>query len=81
MWKASTASLPVWREIAPTVNERTSRSEGRMQIAGVNPDTLQGFGGFVLEGGGDVRMEDLSPQEVFINSAASEELEAPTVMH
>ena len=67
---------PGLAEIAPTVNERTSRSEGRMQIAGVNPDTLQGFGGFVLEGGGDVRMEDLSPQEVFINSAASEELEA-----
>ena len=67
---------PGLAEIAPTVNDRTSRSEGRMQIAGVNPDTLQGFGGFVLEGGGDVRMEDLAPQEVFINSAASEELEA-----
>ena len=63
-------------EIAPTINDRTSRSEGRMQIGGVNPDTLAGFGGFALEGGGDVRVEDLGPDEVFINSAAAEDLEA-----
>ena len=67
---------PGLAEIAPTVNERTSRSEGRMQIAGVNPDTLQGFGGFQLENGGDVRVEDLSQNEVFINSSAAKDLEA-----
>ena len=67
---------PGLAETAPTVNERTSRSEGRMQIAGVNPDTLQGFGGFTLEDGTDVRVEDLGPDEVFINSAAAEDLEA-----
>ncbi len=63
-------------EIAPAINDRTSISEGSMQIAGVNPDTLEGFGGFYLEGGGEVRMEDLGPMEVFINSEASEDLEA-----
>ncbi len=63
-------------EIAPTVNERASRSEGRMQIAGVNPATLQGFGGFSLVDGSEVRMEDLGPQEVFINSQAADDLEA-----
>ena len=63
-------------EIAPTVNERTSRSEGRMQIAGVNPDTLDGFGGFQLEDGGDVRVEALSLNGVYINTAAAEDLEA-----
>ena len=63
-------------EIAPAVNERTSRSEGRMQIAGVNPDTLEGFGGFRLEDGSDVRVEELALNEVFINSSAAEELEA-----
>ena len=63
-------------EIAPTVNDRTSLSEGRMQIAGVDPDTLQGFGGFQLEDGGDVRMEELGRNEVFINSGAAEDLEA-----
>ena len=67
---------PGLAEIAPTVNDRTSRSEGRMQIAGVNPDTLQGFGGFRLEDGSDVRVEDLGPSQVFINTAAAENLEA-----
>ena len=63
-------------ETAPTVNERNSLSEGRMQIAGVDPDTLQGFGGFTLEGGGEVRVDGLGPNEIFINSAAAEDLEA-----
>ena len=63
-------------EISPTVNQRTSLSEGRMQIAGVDPDTLQGFGGFRLQGGGDARMEDLGLNEVFINSGAAVDLEA-----
>lgn len=67
---------PGLAEIAPTVNERASRSEGRMQIAGVNPDTLQGFGGFSLVYGGEVRMEELGSKEVFINSQAAEDLEA-----
>ncbi len=67
---------PGLAETAPTVNERTSLSEGSMQIAGVNPATLQGFGGFRLLDGGDVRVEDLALGEAFINSAAADELEA-----
>lgn len=63
-------------EIAPTVNDRTSLSEGRMQIAGVDPNTLEGFGGFYLENGSDARMEDLARDEVFINSEAARDLEA-----
>ena len=63
-------------ETAPAVNERTSRSEGGMQIAGVNPATLQGFGGFRLGDGSDVRVEDLAQDEIFINSSAAEDLEA-----
>ena len=63
-------------EIAPTVNDRTSLSEGRMQIAGVDPNTLEGFGGFRLENGSDARMEDLAQDEVFINSGAAQDLEA-----
>ena len=63
-------------ETAPTVNDRNSLSEGRMQIAGVNPATLDGFGGFVLDDGGEVVVDSLRPGEVFINSAAAEDLEA-----
>ncbi len=63
-------------ETAPTVNERNSLTEGRMQIAGVDPDTLGGFGGFTLVDGGEVRVENLGQNEVFINSSAAGELEA-----
>ena len=67
---------PGLAETAPAVNERNSLSEGRMQIAGVNPATLDGFGGFVLEDGSEVVVDSLRPGEVFINSAAAEDLEA-----
>ena len=63
-------------ETAPTANERSSRSEGRMQIAGVDPATLGGFGGFTLDDGSEVRVDTLGQEEVFINSQAAEDLEA-----
>ena len=63
-------------ETAPTVNQRNSLSEGRMQIAGVDPDTLDGFGGFTLDNGDEVRVDGLGHNEVFINSQAAEDLEA-----
>ena len=63
-------------EFAPTVNSRTSLSEGQMRIAGVDIDTLDGFGRFQLEGGVDVRLEDLGSDEAYINEKAAEELEA-----
>ena len=62
-------------EIAPTFNPRTSLSEGRMRIAGVAPEYLDGFGGFFLLNGDEVRVEDLGPGEAFINENAAEELE------
>jgi putative ABC transport system permease protein len=63
-------------EFAPTVNSRTSLSEGQMRIAGVDTDTLDGFGRFRLESGVDVRLEDLARDEAYINEKAAEELEA-----
>ena len=63
-------------ELAPTVNERTSLSEGRMRIAGVDPQTLDGFGQFQLLDGSDVRLENLGPNQALINEEAAEELDA-----
>ena len=70
------ALAPGLAEIAPAINERTSRSEGRMQIAGVDPDTVQGFGDFNLENGENVQLDALALNEVYVNSAAAEALEA-----
>ncbi len=65
-------------EVVPTFNARTSLSEGQMRIAGVDPDSLDGFGGFVLLDGGDVRVDDLGRNEAYINESAAEALEAVT---
>ena len=39
-------------EMVPVVNPRTSLSEGRARVAGVDPDSLQGFGTISLISGG-----------------------------
>ena len=63
-------------EFAPTVNTRTSLSEGQMQITGVDPDSLAGFGRFHLQDGQVVRLETLGPNDALINEEAAEELDA-----
>ncbi|MDA1127929.1 MAG: FtsX-like permease family protein [Chloroflexi bacterium] len=63
-------------EFAPTVNSRTSLSEGQMQITGVDPDSLTGFGLFHLQDGQVVRLETLGPNDALINEEAAEELDA-----
>ena len=63
-------------EFAPTVNTRTSLSEGQMRITGVDPDSLGGFGHFYLLNGQEVRLETLGPNDALINEAAADELGA-----
>ena len=63
-------------EFAPTVNSRTQLSEGQMQITGVDPDSLQGFGRFNLTSGQEIRLENLGPNDAFINEEAADELNA-----
>ena len=63
-------------EFAPTVNTRTSLSEGQMQITGVDPDALGGFGRFHLLDGQEIRLETLGPNDAFINEEAAKELDA-----
>lgn len=63
-------------EFAPTVNNRTNLSEGQMRIVGVDIGTLDGFGRLVLQDGSDARLENLGPNEAFINEKAAEELKA-----
>lgn len=67
---------PGLAETAPTINDRTALSEGGMRIAGVDPASLAGFGGFRLAEGGELRVEDLGAGEAYINEAAAEELDA-----
>ena len=63
-------------ETVPVVNSRTSLSEGRARVAGVDPDSLQGFGTIDLLSGGEARLEDLAEDEIYVNEEAVKELEA-----
>ena len=68
--------VPQLAEIVPTVNPRTSLSEGRMRVVGIPPTLLQGFGAFKSTTGKEVRLEELGPGEAYINDKAAKELDA-----
>ena len=68
--------VPQLAETVPTVNPRTSLSEGRMRVVGIPPTLLQGFGGFKSTTGKEVRLEQLGPAEAYINDKAAKELDA-----
>ena len=63
-------------DYAPAVNNRNGVGSGSMQIAGVDPASLEAFGGFRLLDGNEVRVETLGGSEVFINERGAKELEA-----
>ena len=63
-------------EFAPAVNPRTSLSEGRLRVAGVDGDFLEGFDGLQLVSGSEARLEKLGRDEVYLNDEAAEELDA-----
>ena len=68
--------MPVIDEAVPTVNLRTSLSEGHMRVVGVDPALLEGFGAFTLTSGEEIRLEDLLDNEVYITDRGAEELDA-----
>ena len=63
-------------ETVPTVNARTNLSEGRMRVAGVDPNSLEAFGALTLVSGGEARLEALSEGEAYVNKKAADELDA-----
>ena len=63
-------------DTAPVTNPRTSLSDGTARIVGVDPDQMEGFDAITLVSGGEVGVEDLAKDEVYINEVAQEELDA-----
>ena len=68
--------VPTVSETLPAFNPRTSLSEGRLNVVGPDPGLLEGFGSFTLTTGGEARLEDLADDEVYVNRAAANELDA-----
>ncbi len=67
---------PQIAESVPVQDRRTKLSEGQMRVVGLDPDLLEGFGGFELADGGAARLRDLADGEVFISEEAGKELDA-----
>ncbi len=63
-------------ETVPAVNLSNLKSEGRMRVAGVDPDRLNGFGNFGSTSGEVVDLRELGRDEGYINDKAAEELDA-----
>ncbi|MCE2404939.1 MAG: FtsX-like permease family protein [Dehalococcoidia bacterium] len=62
-------------QTVPAVNLANLKSEGRMRVAGVDPDHLSGFR-LVATSGETVTLRGLPPEEGYINDKAAEDLEA-----
>ena len=67
---------PSIAETAPALNNRTSVSEGRLNIVGVDSSLLDGFTPLTSISGGTVRLEDLADDQAFINDRAADSLDA-----
>ena len=68
--------MPVIDEEVPSVNPRTSLSEGSMRMVGLDPALLQGFGNFESTSGEEVLLQDLGPDDVYLTDKGAEELDA-----
>jgi putative ABC transport system permease protein len=67
---------PQLGETVPTVNPRTSLSEGSTRMVGVNPTRMAGFAPQHLVTGEPISLDTLAEGEVYINDKAAEELDA-----
>ncbi len=68
--------VPVLAETVPMVNPVARQSAGSMRITAVDPAHVGVFGPILDTSGAPVSLDDLQPNEVFINEAAAKELEA-----
>ena len=67
--------MPQFTENVPAVNPAENLSEGQLNLLGIDPAQLPGFGALKLASGGDADLQSLGPNEAFINEDVSEELE------
>ena len=66
--------MPQYTANVPAVNPVEGLSEGQLNLVGVYPAQLSGFGGLRLAAGGDAAVESLEAGGAFVNEEAAEEL-------
>ena len=70
--------MPQYTANVPAVNPAEGLSEGQLNLVGVEPARLSGFGGLRLAAGGDAAVGSLAAGEAFVNEEAAEELRLQT---
>ena len=68
--------MPQLAVVAPSVNPRTKLNEGFLNVVGLEPSLLQGFGPLETVSGGEASLASLGSREAYVNERAAEELEA-----
>ena len=68
--------MPQLAVVAPSVNTRTKLNEGVLNVVGLEPSLLQGFGPLETLSGGEASLASLASREAYVNERAAEELEA-----
>lgn len=68
--------MPQIAASAPVQNRRTRLTEGQMNIVGLDPSRMDGFGGLALSGGGETRLDDLAASEVYLSENGVDEIDA-----
>ncbi len=66
--------MPQFTANVPAVNPVEGLSEGQLNLVGIDPARLSGFGGMRLVSGGEAAVDALAANEAFINDKAAEEL-------
>ena len=75
--------VPYIAQTVPVLNADTSLTEPQARVTAPDPEHLQGFWPFTLVSGGEVLLQDLDDDGVYINDKAADELDARTghVLH
>ena len=68
--------MPQIAASAPVQNRRTRLTEGQMNIVGLDPSRMDGFGGLALSGGGETRLDDIAASEVYLSENGVDEIDA-----
>ncbi len=67
--------MPQFAEAVPAVNPDENLSEGQMNLVGIDPAYLSGFGNLRTASGDDLPLEDMADSEAYVNERAARELE------
>ena len=67
--------MPQFTQNVPAVNPAENLSEGQLNLLGIDPALVGGFGGLKLASGGTADLQNLGPNETFINQDSSDELD------